>query len=100
MELPRDTSKLKPKFRKPLNVEEILQELYFNEPRFKYNKVVDVEPEVTLEEGRRFAFVFIVRQDGYFLLVECAQGDVDLDYYKSRLKSFFDFILMDFYAVG
>ncbi len=64
IELPRDLSKLKPKFRKPLNVEEILEELYDNEPHLKYNQVVDVEPEVTLKEGRRFAFV---RHDRYFL---------------------------------
>jgi hypothetical protein len=100
MELPRDLSKLLPKFRKPLNVEEILEELYSNEPRGTYCGAVDVEPEVTLEEGRRFAFVFSLRHNGPFLFVECAKGEVDFEYYNSRPERFHDFILMDIYAIG
>ena len=93
-------SKLKPKFRKPMNVADILEELYDNKPRLKHIGAVDVEPDVTLEKGRKFGFVFRLRHDGYFLLVECAKGDVDLDYYNRRPKRFSDFLPMDVYAVG
>jgi hypothetical protein len=100
MELPRDLSKLKPKFRKPLIIEFILDELYENEHRpIKGPPALHVEPDVTLEKGRRFAFVFSVRHYAMFLFVECAKNDVDLEWYTNRPHIFEDFILMDIYAI-
>jgi hypothetical protein len=58
----------------------------------------DVEPEVTIEEGHRFAFVSCRSRRGMFLFVECARSDVvDLERYNT--EKFKDFILMDVYAV-
>jgi len=84
MELPRDMSKLKAKFRKPLIVEFILVEMFENDPHLKRVGIDHVELEVTLEEGRRFAFVYSVRYTGFILFVECTDDEVDREYYSIR----------------
>ncbi len=54
---------------------------------------------MTIEKGRRFAFVFSVRHYTWFLFVECAKNEVDLEWYTNRPDFFEDFILMDIYGV-
>jgi len=61
-ELPRDLSKLKSKFWKPLIAEFILDELCENVPRLECVGTGHAEHDVTLEEGRRFAFIYSVKQ--------------------------------------
>jgi len=99
MELPRDLSKLKAPFRKPLTVDNILNELYDNEPHFKYRGSEHREPEVILSEGLRFAFVFSPRHNGPFLFVECTNDQVDREWCANRPDRFQAFILMDIYAI-
>jgi hypothetical protein len=67
-------SKLKPKFRKPMNVAEILEELYDNKPRLKYIGAVDVEPDVTLKKGRKVRFCFQATARREFSFSRVRQG--------------------------
>ena len=92
-------SKLKSKFRKPLIVEFILDEIVENESLPDCVTPRHVEPEVTLEEGRRFAFVYNWRHQAFFLFVECTDAEVDREWYSIRQDRYQDFFLMDIYAI-
>jgi hypothetical protein len=104
MELPRDLSKLKSKFPRPLIIEDILNELYDNEPRPQFQALspdVNVEPDVALKKGLRFTFVYSLRHNGWFLFVECTESEAKLSWYTNGIRAdrYQDFILMDIYAI-
>ena len=99
MDLPRDISKLKRRFFKPITVQVVLNELFENElVEDVVDTITEVEPYGVLEEGRRFCFVYSERHKYYFLFVECDKKDVDMEYYAS-IPVYHDFILMDVYAI-